>query len=44
MGDIGILLKNEIVKFCKEKGIEPVLKYIDPTYMIRATESNAFDT
>jgi len=44
MADIGVLLKNEITKYCQEKGLEPVLKYIDPTYMIRATPSNPFDT
>lgn len=44
MPDIGVLVKDEINKFCNSKGLEPVLKYIDPTYMIRATPSNPFDT
>lgn len=42
--DIGIWLKDHILKFCKNKGIEVTLKYIDPTYMIRTTASNAYDT
>lgn len=42
--DIGIFLRGAIVDFCKEKGLEVTLKYIDPTYMIRTTPSNAYDT
>lgn len=44
MADIGILLRDEINKYCTDKGMNPVLKYIDPTYMIRTTPSNAYDT
>ena len=36
--DIGVLLKKEIAKFGKAKGLNVVLKYIDPTYMIRACQ------
>ena len=42
--DIGIWLKDHIVAYCKAKGMDVTLKYIDPTYMIRTTASNAFDT
>ena len=42
--DIGVFIKNEIGKYCKKKGLNVVLKYIDPTYMIRSTPSNPFDT
>lgn len=42
--DIGIWLRDHIIKFCKGKGMDVTLKYIDPTYMIRTTASNAFDT
>lgn len=41
--DIGIFLKNEIPRFCKEKGCPVTLKYIDPTYMIRTVPANSFD-
>ena len=35
--DIGSLLKDEIIKYAKEKhGMDVTLKYIDPTYMVRA--------
>ena len=35
--DIGSILKDEIIKYAKEKhGMEVTLKYIDPTYMVRA--------
>lgn len=42
--DIGTFIKSKIVKYCADKGLESTLKYIDPTYMIRTTASNAFDT
>lgn len=42
--DIGVFLRTMIVEFCKEKGLEVILKYIDPTYMIRTLASNAYDT
>ena len=28
----------------KSKGVKSTLKYIDPTYMIRSTSSNPYDT
>lgn len=41
--DIGGFLKTEIVKYGKEKKINITLKYIDPTYMIRAIPANSYD-
>jgi len=43
-GDIGIFLKDCITKYFKEKKIEINLKYIDPSYMIRAREANPIDS
>ena len=44
-GDIGVYLKDRIVKYGKEKhNMEITLKYIDPTYAIRSVRSNAVDT
>lgn len=42
--DIGVFLKTQIVDYCREKGIEVTLKYIDPTYMIRTIPSIPSDT
>lgn len=42
--DIGSYIKKQIISYCSQKGLEATLKYIDPTYMIRTTASNAFDT
>lgn len=41
--DIGQHLKKGIVNYCKTKGIECTLKYIDPTYMIRRIPANSHD-
>lgn len=41
--DIGSFLKKEIVSYCKNKGIEVTLKYIDPTYMIRTVPAMPSD-
>ena len=42
LGDVGAFMKREIQKhFSGEKRVD--LKYIDPTYMIRATETNPSD-
>lgn len=38
-----MFLKTEIVRFCKEKGINATLKYIDPAYMIRTVPANSYD-
>jgi 6-phosphofructokinase 1 len=43
LADVGIWLKDEVLKHCKKERIPATLKYIDPTYMIRSVEANAFD-
>jgi 6-phosphofructokinase 1 len=42
--DIGIFLKNAIIKHFAEKGTEINIKYIDPSYMIRSLPANANDS
>ena len=41
--DIGLLIKKEIIKKSEEVGIEVNLKYMDPTYVVRAVPANAYD-
>ena len=41
--DIGAFLRKEIVAYCKDKGINVTLKYIDPTYMIRTVPAMPSD-
>ncbi|XP_057492666.1 ATP-dependent 6-phosphofructokinase 5, chloroplastic-like isoform X2 [Actinidia eriantha] len=43
LGDIGVYLQQEIKKNFKDIGISADVKYIDPTYMIRACRANASD-
>ncbi|KAB1214532.1 6-phosphofructokinase 5, chloroplastic [Morella rubra] len=42
-GDIGVHLQQETKKYFKEIGVPVDVKYIDPTYMIRACRANASD-
>jgi len=42
--DVGLVIKRELYGYLKEKGIESTIKYIDPTYMVRALPANAYDT
>tara|TARA_R110001583_G_scaffold92271_4_gene234781 strand:- start:1755 stop:3083 length:1329 start_codon:yes stop_codon:yes gene_type:complete len=42
--DIGLLLKNEIAEFFKEKDYEVTIKYIDPSYIIRSAPANPGDS
>jgi 6-phosphofructokinase 1 len=42
--DLGLILKDEIKKFAEKKKVEIVMKYIDPTYIIRSCPPNSFDT
>ena len=44
MQDIGIFLKQKIVKHFSQKQIPINLKYIDPSYSIRSTPANANDS
>ncbi|XP_027077584.1 ATP-dependent 6-phosphofructokinase 5, chloroplastic [Coffea eugenioides] len=43
LGDIGVHIQQEIKKYFKEMGAPADVKYIDPTYMIRACRANASD-
>lgn len=43
LGDIGVHIQQEIKKYFKENNVPADLKYIDPTYMIRACRTNASD-
>ncbi|XVF15277.1 hypothetical protein REPUB_Repub09cG0137200 [Reevesia pubescens] len=43
LGDIGVRIQQETKKYFKEIGIPADVKYIDPTYMIRACRANASD-
>ncbi|MBC16070.1 MAG: diphosphate--fructose-6-phosphate 1-phosphotransferase [Desulfovibrio sp.] len=43
LSDIALMLKSRIVEYLKSKGIEPTLKYIDPSYIIRSVPANAND-
>lgn len=42
--DIGDVIKREVKGFLKKKGIDPNVKYIDPSYLVRDVPANAFDT
>ena len=41
--DIGLAIKKEIIKKSEELGIEVNLKYMDPTYVVRAVPANEYD-
>ncbi|MCD6490650.1 MAG: ATP-dependent 6-phosphofructokinase [Thermodesulfobacterium sp.] len=43
LGDIGKFLKEEIEKYFKEKNINVVIRYIDPSYIIRSVPANVED-
>lgn len=43
LSDITTLLKRDILAHFRDQGIEPTLKYIDPSYIIRSVPANAND-
>jgi 6-phosphofructokinase 1 len=43
LGDIGIFLRDRIARHFEEKRSEVTLRYIDPSYMIRAAPANPTD-
>ena len=43
-GDIGLLLKDRITQHFKQKNIESSVKYIDPSYLIRAAPATPTDS
>ena len=42
--DIGVFLKEKIKEYFKEKNIPVSIKYIDPSYIIRSTAANSYDS
>jgi len=44
LADVGPFLKDTITSHCKKNSIPITIKYIDPTYMIRSVQANAFDS
>jgi len=44
LGDIGILLRDRIKDYFKERGIQVNIKYIDPSYMVRGIPANINDS
>jgi 6-phosphofructokinase 1 len=43
LGDICSVLKSEITRHLKEKGVDFTLKFIDPSYIIRSVPANSND-
>lgn len=43
LGDIGKFLKEKIKEYFEEKNIEVVIRYIDPSYIIRSVPANIED-
>ena len=41
--DVGVIVKDELTKYCKTNGMSITLKHIDPTYMIRTVPANPHD-
>jgi 6-phosphofructokinase 1 len=44
LGDIGLVLRDEIQAHFKAINMDLTLKYIDPSYMIRSTPASAYDS
>ncbi|MDR0331816.1 MAG: ATP-dependent 6-phosphofructokinase [Chitinispirillales bacterium] len=44
LGDIGVFMKDKISSYFKSKNVDINLKYIDPSYTIRATAANPIDS
>ena len=44
MADVGVYLRDRIIKYFEEKQIEVNLKYIDPSYAIRSAPANPADS
>lgn len=44
LSDIGIFLRDKMIEFFAKKGIHHNIKYIDPSYQIRASVTNAVDS
>ena len=44
LGDIGLFLKERITTKLSEVGLEPTVRYLDPSYAIRSVPANAYDS
>ncbi len=44
LGDVGLLLKQEMAKHFAKQGLDVNIKYIDPSYMIRSAPASATDS
>ena len=44
LADVGVYLKDEIIQYFKEKNITINIKYIDPSYQIRASVAAPIDS
>ena len=44
LADIGVYLKDRITQYFKERNIHINLKYIDPSYQIRSSQTSASDS
>lgn len=44
MNDIGIFLKEKIKNYLKKENIVASVKYIDPSYIIRSSPANSYDS
>jgi 6-phosphofructokinase 1 len=44
MADVGVYLRDRIIKYFEEKKMEINLKYIDPSYIIRSSPANPGDS
>ncbi|GAA4828188.1 ATP-dependent 6-phosphofructokinase [Algivirga pacifica] len=42
--DIGLFLKDKITEYLTKEGMDPTVKYIDPSYIIRSKAANASDS
>jgi 6-phosphofructokinase 1 len=44
LGDVGVILKSEIVEHFRQKRVEVTLKYMDPSYHIRSVPASPTDS
>ena len=42
--DVGVFLRDQIVRYFAEQGTEVTIKYIDPSYIIRSLPANSLDS
>jgi len=44
LNDIGIFMRDQIVAYFKHEKIQVIMRYIDPSYLIRSSRANAEDS